>query len=86
MVDRISVRQERTSRSVVVSIAPLLGCPFGAAAIIGSGAALSKKGFVETGLGLDWPLGSLLRKGLLEARGELTRSIASRQWVSPATG
>jgi len=63
------------NKSVVVSTAPLLEASFVVEDIVvGSGMGSSRKGFVDIGRGLG---ATLLRKGLLDARGELTRSGAS---------
>lgn len=76
-------RAIHTNKVVVVSTAPLLdgasvvGMTDGAEACAGSGTGSSRNGLVEIGRGLVWPVASLLRKGLFEANGELTRSERS---------
>ena len=61
----------------MVSTAPLFDVPFVFGTAVGSagaGSALSKKGFVDIGRGLVWPVVILFRNGLLEASGDATRS------------
>lgn len=80
-------RYERTKSSVAFSVAPPFGdvvVPFVTRICAGSAATSleSRNGFLDTGptasgpvTGLVEPGPTLLRKGLLEARGEETRSV-----------